>query len=60
MRTSDIELQVATMSNETIDYLNVLFGVCKRFGIDYYHATQKQRELIDAVTMQEYQLLKKC
>ncbi len=37
MRTSDIELQVATMSNETIDYLNVLFGVCKRFGIDYYH-----------------------
>ena len=37
------------MSNDTMEYLNVLFGVCKRVKINYYHATPKQREFIDAV-----------
>ena len=38
--------------------LNVLLGVCKRFKTDYYHATPKQREFIDAVATHEYQLTK--
>ena len=33
----ELELQVAPMSNDTMEYLNVLFGVCKRFKTDYYH-----------------------
>lgn len=32
--------------------------VCKRFKTDYYHATPKQREFIDAVATHEYQLMK--
>ena len=31
---------------------------CKRFKTDYYHATPKQREFIDAVATHEYQLMK--
>ena len=39
MKDQELELQVAPMSNDTMEYLNVLFGVCKRFKTDYYHAT---------------------
>ena len=46
MKDQELELQVAPMSNDTMEYLNVLFGVCKRFKTDYYHATPKQREFI--------------
>lgn len=52
------ELQVASLDTETMDYLNVLFGVCKRFRMDYYHASQKQRDFLDAVAVHEYQLQK--
>ena len=58
MKDQELELQVAPMSNDTMEYLNVLFGVCKRFKTDYYHATPKQREFIDAVATHEYQLMK--
>lgn len=54
MKDQELELQVAPMSNDTMEYLNVLFGVCKRFKTDYYHATPKQREFIDAVATHEY------
>ena len=37
MKNLELELQVAPMSNDTMEYLNVLFGVCKRFKTDYYH-----------------------
>ena len=50
------ELQVAPLTSESMDYLNTLFGVCKRFGIDYYHASSKQRNFVDAVALHEYQL----
>ena len=58
MKDQELELQVAPMSNDTMECLNVLFGVCKRFKTDYYHATPKQREFIDAVATHEYQLMK--
>lgn len=41
MANHEIELQVAPMSDDTMDYLDTLFSVCKRFNTDYYHATQK-------------------
>lgn len=50
------ELQVARMDEETMEYLNVLFSVCKRFNTDYYHADPKQRAFMDAVATHEYQL----
>ena len=37
MANHEIELQVAPMSDETMDYLDTLFSVCKRFNTDYYH-----------------------
>ena len=49
------ELQVARMDEETMEYLNVLFSVCKRFNTDYYHADPKQRAFMDAVATHEYQ-----
>lgn len=49
---SNLTLQLE-MSEDTMEYLNVLFGVCKRVKTDYYHATLKQREFIDAVAMLE-------
>lgn len=52
------ELQVARMDEETMEYLNVLFSVCKRFNTDYYHADPKQRAFMDAVATHEYQLKK--
>jgi hypothetical protein len=61
MKNLELELLVASMSNDTMEYLNALFGVCKRFKTDYYHATPKQREqreFIDAVATHEYQLMK--
>ena len=58
MANHEIELQVAPMSDETMDYLDTLFSVCKRFNTDYYHATQKERDFIDAVASHEYQLKK--
>lgn len=53
MANHEIELQVAPMSDETMDYLDTLFSVCKRFNTDYYHATQKERDFIDAVASHE-------
>ena len=55
MANHEIELQVAPMSDETMDYLDILFSVCKRFNTDYYHATQKERDFIDAVASHEGQ-----
>ena len=46
------------MDEESMEYLNVLFSVCKRFNTDYYHADPKQRAFMDAVATHEYQLEK--
>ena len=46
MKDQELELQVAPMSNDTMEYLNVLFGVCKRFKTDYYHATRSSVNLL--------------
>lgn len=58
MKNLELELLVDSMSNDAMEYLNALFSVCKRFKTDYYHATPKQREFIDAVATHEYQLMK--
>ena len=46
MANHEIELQVAPMSDETMDYLDTLFSVCKRFNTDYYHATHKKSVIL--------------
>ena len=56
--SSDTDSFIDQCKRFKMEYLNVLFGVCKRFKTDYYHATPKQREFIDAVATHEYQLMK--
>ena len=41
-----------------IEMLDQLSAVCKRFGVDYYAASQNQRDLLDSIALHEYQLKK--
>lgn len=54
MQKDKTELEVTRMTKENIQYLNVFFAVCKRYKVDYYHATEKQRAFIDAVAAHEF------
>lgn len=54
MQKDDVELEVARMTEEDIQFLDAVFEVCKRYKTDYYHATPKQRKLVDAVAAHEY------
>ena len=51
---TDKKLVIAGGSSDTDSFIDQ----CKRFKTDYYHATPKQREFIDAVATHEYQLMK--
>ena len=53
-----IDIEVKRMSKESIEMLNNLSAVCKRYGINYYRATQKMRDLLDTIALHEYQLQK--
>ncbi len=39
-----IDIEVKRMSKESIEMLNNLSAVCKRYGINYYCATQEMRD----------------
>ena len=49
MQKENTEIEVARMTTENIQFLDVFFAVCKRYKIDYYHATSTQRGIVDAV-----------
>lgn len=55
-KKSDIE--VKRMSAESIEMLNRLSVVCKRYGLDYYRASQEMRDHLDSIALHEYQLQK--
>ena len=54
-----MDIEVKRMSPTAIEMLDQLSAVCKRFGVDYYAASQNQRDLLDSIALHEYQL-KKC
>lgn len=54
----DLDIEVKRMSAESIEMLNRLSFVCKRYGIDYYRASQETRDLLDSIALHEYQLQK--
>lgn len=54
MQKENTEIEVARMTAENIQFLDIFFVVCKRYKIDYYHATPTQREFVDAVATHEY------
>ena len=56
--TEYTDIEVKRMSKESIDMLNQLSAVCKRYGINYYRAPQEMRDLLDTIALHEYQLKK--
>ena len=53
-----MDIEVKRMSPTAIEMLDQLSVVCKRFGVDYYAASQNQRDLLDSIALHEYQLKK--
>ena len=53
-----MDFEVKRMSSTAIEMLDQLSIVCKRFGVDYYAASQNQRDLLDSIALHEYQLKK--
>ena len=53
-----MDIEVKRMSPTAVEMLDQLSTVCKRFGVDYYAASQNQRDLLDSIAMHEYQLKK--
>ena len=53
-----MDIEVKRMSSTAIEMLDQLSIVCKRFGVDYYVASQNQRDLLDSIVLHEYQLKK--
>ena len=40
----------APPSEEDLRYMDLLFDICKQFGIRYYSASPKERSFVDEVT----------
>ena len=53
-----MDIEVKRMSPTAIEMLDQLSAVCKRFRVDYYAASQNQRDLLDSIALHEYQLKK--
>ena len=48
-----MDIEVKRMSPTAVEMLDQLSTVCKRFGVDYYAASQNQRDLLDSIAMHE-------
>ena len=44
-------IEVKRMSPTAVEMLDQLNAVCKRFGVDYYAASQNQRDLLDSIAV---------
>ena len=53
-----MDIEVKRMSPETFKLLEQLSIVCKRYGVNYSTAPERQRELMDCIALHEYQLSK--
>lgn len=51
-----MDIEVKRMSPSTIELLDQLSAVCKRFGVNYSTVSQTQRDLLDSIALHEYQL----
>ncbi len=50
----DLDIAFSPMSNETMSWLDELLTTCKRFGVDYYNASEKDRVFVEAVARKNY------
>ena len=51
-----MDIEIKRMSSDTIELFDRLNIVCKRFHVDYPHASEKDRFFVEAVALHEYQL----
>lgn len=54
--TNDTDFFVSPMSDETMAWLNELFAACRRFGVDYYSASDKDRAFVETAARKTYGL----
>ena len=52
----DMDFAFSPMSDETMQWLDELFAVCKQFGVDYYTASEKDRAFVEAVARKNFGL----
>ena len=43
----DIDIVFSPMSDETMSWLDELLTTCKRFGVDFYNASEKEQRKRD-------------
>ena len=53
---ADFDFAFSPMSDETMFWLDELLATCKRFGVDYYSASEKDRAFVEAVARKNYGL----
>ena len=54
----DMDIEVKQMSASAVELLDQLNVVCKRFNVDYPHASEKDKFFVEAVALHEYQIKK--
>ena len=54
--TNNIDIAFSPMSDETMSWLDELLTTCKRFGVDYYNASEKDRAFVEAVARKNFGL----
>ena len=50
----DFDIDFSPMSDETMSWLDELLITCKRFHVDYYNASEKDRAFVEAVARKNY------
>ena len=53
-----MDIEVTRMSTDTVELLDQLNAVCKRFHVNDPRASEKDRFFVEAVALHEYQLKK--
>ena len=56
MKEYNMDIAFSPMSDETMSCLDELLTTCKRFGVDYYNASEKDRVFVEAVARKNYGL----
>lgn len=51
-----MDIAFSPMSDDTMSWLDELFAVCKRFNVDYYTASDKDRAFVEAVARKNFGL----
>ncbi len=52
----DFDIDFSPMSDETMSWLDELLMTCKRFNVDYYNASEKDRTFVEAVARKNHGL----